>query len=162
MHNANPLKALLGAFIATIVMTMMMYAAPMMGMPKMDIAGMLGSMFTGGQPAEAGTGAWWMGMLLHFINGTVVFALIYAYVLYGWPPGSPWLRGLTWGFVLFVLAQIMVMPMMGMGAFSSKALAPMMMVMGSLIGHLIYGSILGAIAGEQAVHRHYGAQERHA
>lgn len=45
MQNANPMRAVMGGFIGTLVMTMMMYAAPMMGMPKMDIAGMLGSDF---------------------------------------------------------------------------------------------------------------------
>lgn len=36
--------------------------------------------------------------------------------------------------------------MMG-GGFFSMAMGGMMAVMGSLIGHLLYGSILGAIAG---------------
>jgi Thiol:disulfide interchange protein len=161
MQNANPSKAVLGGFIATLAMTMMMYAAPMMGMPKMDLAGMLASMFSGGQPPQAMSGMWWMGMLIHFINGSVVFALIYAYVLYGWLAGSPWLRGLTLGLILWFLAQVMVMPMMGAGVFSANTPAPMMMVVGSLMGHMIYGAILGAIAGEQAVRHEYTRQERH-
>ena len=43
-------------------------------------------------------------------------------------------------------AQVMVMPMMG-GGFFSMAMGGMMAAGGSLIGHLLYGSILGAIAG---------------
>ncbi len=39
------------------------------------------------------------------------------------------------------------MPMMGMGFFSAKSPQPMLAVMGSLIGHLLYGAILGGIAG---------------
>lgn len=161
MQNTNPLKAILGGFIATLVMTMMMYAAPMIGMPKMDVAGMLGSMFNGGQPLEMTSGLWWMGMMIHFVNGTVVFALIYAYLLYGWLPGGPWLRGLTWGLILWFLYQVMIMPVMGKGIFGINTPAPMMMVLGSMMGHIVYGAILGAIAGEQAVRHAYMHQERH-
>lgn len=161
MQSANPMKAIVGGFIATLVMTMMMYAAPMVGMPKMDLAGMLGSMFNGGQPPEMMSGLWWMGMMIHFVNGTVVFALIYAYLLYGWLPGSPWLRGMTWGLMLWLVSQVMVMPMMGKGVFSANTPVPMMMVLGSMMGHILYGAILGAIAGEQAVRHGYVRQERH-
>ncbi len=38
------------------------------------------------------------------------------------------------------------MPMMGGGLFSS-AMGGMMAAMGSLIGHIFYGSLLGVIAG---------------
>jgi len=42
------------------------------------------------------------------------------------------------------------MMMRGMEFFSSAAPQPMMAVGGSLIGHLIYGSILGAVGGQGA------------
>lgn len=54
------------------------------------------------------------------------------------------------------------MPIMGMGFFSAHAPKPMMAVVGSLIGHIIYGAILGAIAGPQAVYRHTRREERYA
>lgn len=41
------------------------------------------------------------------------------------------------------MAQIMVMPMMGMLLFSGSAV----MAMGSLIGHLIYGAVVGGVYG---------------
>jgi uncharacterized membrane protein YagU involved in acid resistance len=85
-------------------------------------------------------------MMMHFVNGTIIFPLIYAYLLYGWLPGSPTARGTAWGVILWVLAQVVVMPMMG-GGFFSMAMGGMMAAGGSLIGHLLYGSILGAIAG---------------
>jgi uncharacterized membrane protein YagU involved in acid resistance len=128
-------------------MTMIMYAAPMMGMPKMDIAAMLGSMLNGGQMPQPSSGSWLIGMMMHFVNGTIIFPLIYAYVLYRVLPGAPWLKGLTWGVILWLLAQLMVMPMMGMGFFSSNAPQALMAVMGSLLGHVIYGVVLGSIAG---------------
>jgi uncharacterized membrane protein YagU involved in acid resistance len=167
MENANASKAIGAGFIATLVMTLMMYIAPMMGMPKMDIATMLGSMFTSGMP-QPWSGAWWTGMIFHFINGTIIFPLIYAYLLYPFLAGSPWLRGTEWGLILWLLAQAMVMPMMGVGFFSANAPQPFTSVMGSLIGHIVYGAILGAIAGEQATrvggaeHARYERRERHA
>lgn len=131
-------KAILGGFVATTAMTVLMYSGPMMGMPKMDVAAMLGGML----------GGWWMGMFAHFLNGTIIFPLIYAYLLFGSLPGSPWLKGTQWGLVLWFLSQAVVMPMMGMGFFSANAPTPAMSVMGSLIGHFIYGALLGTIAGE--------------
>ena len=167
METVNVSRAIGAGFVATLVMTLMMYMAPMMGMPKMDIAAMLGSMFAGDMP-QPWTGAWWTGMINHFITGTIIFPLIYAYLLYPFLAGGNWLRGTEWGLILFVLAQAIVMPMMGMGFFSANSPQPMMSVVGSLIGHVIYGAILGAIAGEQATHvghaerAGYERRERHA
>jgi hypothetical protein len=95
MHHANSSRAILAGFIATLVMTMIMYAAPMMGMPKMDIAGMLGSLFNGMEAPPAMSALWWTGMIIHFVDGTILFPLVYAYFLYGLFTGSPWLRGAT-------------------------------------------------------------------
>ena len=92
MENVNVSKAIGAGFVATLVMTMMMYMAPMMGMPKMDIAAMLGSMFTSGMPQTL-SGPWWTGMIIHFINGTVIFPTIYAYWVYPMLAGGSWLRG---------------------------------------------------------------------
>lgn len=130
-------RAIAGGFTATVVMTIVMYAGPMMGMPKMDVAGMLGSLLGGN---------WWLGMIEHFINGSIIFPFIYAYLLYSVLPGQPWFKGALWGLALWFLAQTMVMPLMGMGFFSVLTPEPGMAVVGSLIGHLIYGVILGAFA----------------
>ena len=134
----NTGKAILGGFVGTVLMTLMMYyAAPMMMGQKMDIAAMLGSMMGN---------SWMLGMMAHFVNGTLIFPLIYAFVLYPLLPGAPWLKGALWGVILWLLAQVMVMPMMGGGFFSSN-MGGMMAATGSLMGHLIYGSALGGIAG---------------
>jgi uncharacterized membrane protein YagU involved in acid resistance len=114
---------------------MMMYlVAPTMLGPPMDIAKMLGSMLGDN---------WWAGMVLHFVDGTVIFPLIFALLLYGVLPGSPAVKGISWGLALWLLAQVVVMPMMGAGLFSGSAMA----ATGSLIGHVAYGWLLGWIAG---------------
>jgi hypothetical protein len=129
-------RASLGGFIGTLALTAMMYlVAPLMGL-HMDIAAMLGSMLGGN---------WTAGMALHLVNGTVIFPAIYAYTLYPYLPGSAAAKGTIWGIALWLLAQTMVMPMMG-GGFFSAAIGGMMAAGGSFVGHVVYGSLLGVIA----------------
>lgn len=130
-------KAVLGGFLGTAVMTAMMYwMAPMLLPGPMDIAGMLGGML--------GV-SWGVGMLIHFLNGTVIFSLIYVFALYPLLPGEPWLKGTLWGVGLWILAGLIVMPMAGAGIFWANVGA--MPAVLSLIGHIVYGAILGAVAG---------------
>jgi hypothetical protein len=139
-------RTLFGGFIGTVAITFMMYViAPMMGM-TMDVAQMLGSMLGG---------SWWAGMALHLINGTVLFPLIYGFALFGVLPGAPVLKGTIWGAILWLIAQAMVMPVMGAGFFSAHG-GGVMAAAGSLMGHLLYGSLLGAIAGSRLSHHSAG------
>lgn len=75
-------------------------------------------------------------MVLHFVNGSLIFPAIYVYALYGFLPGSPVGKGTAWGIALWLMAQLIVMPTMGGGVFSS-AVGGMMAAVGSLIGHLL-------------------------
>jgi uncharacterized membrane protein YagU involved in acid resistance len=136
--NTHPTfgRAALGGFIGTVAMTTMMYVvAPMMGL-HMDIAAMLGSLLGG---------SWIAGLVMHFVNGSIIFPAVYVYALSAHLPGSPAIRGAIWGIILWLVAQTMAMPMMGAGVFSS-AIGGAMAAMGSLIGHVLYGSLLGVIA----------------
>ena len=133
-------NAILGGLVGTAAMTAMLYlVAPMMGI-RMDIAGSLGQMLGG---------SWTLGLVMHFINGTVIFSLIYALLLYRVLPGGPLGKGIAWGVALWLIAQLMVVPMMGGGVFSSK-MGGMMAAAGSLVNHVLYGGLLGWIAGPKA------------
>ena len=133
-------KAILGGFVGTAVMTLMLYlVAPLMGV-RMDIAGSLGQMLGG---------SWTLGLMMHFLNGTVFFSLVYALLLYRVLPGGPVARGIAWGLALWLIAQLMVVPMMGGGIFSSK-MGGMMAAAGSLLNHVLYGGLLGWIAAPTA------------
>ena len=59
--------------------------------------------------------------------------------------GSAFGWGSAYGFVWWILRGLILMPiMLGMPAFAPLMMPPMRMVaMGSLIGHLIYGLVLG-------------------
>lgn len=132
-------RAMLGGLAGTLMMTAMMYvAAPMMGL-QMDIAGMLGSMLGG---------SWTAGLMMHLLNGVVVFPLVFTLALASRLPGSWAVRGALWGGALWLIAQLVVMPMMGGGIFSSAMGGPMA-AMASLVGHLLYGGVFGAVAGSR-------------
>jgi uncharacterized membrane protein YagU involved in acid resistance len=136
----NIRKAIAGGFTGTVMFTLMMhFVSSMMGV-RMDIVAKLGEMTHTGMAG---------GLFLHFLNGTVIFPLIYVYLLYRLLPGAPWQKGLLWGVILWLGVEIVMMPMMGSGIFSMET-GGMKAVIAALMGHLVYGAILGAIAGAPA------------
>jgi hypothetical protein len=134
----NLLKSMAGGLAGTVVMSMMMrFVAPMMLGHPMDIAAMLGNMMGG---------SYALGMAAHLMNGIVIFPLAYAFLAFRYLPGPPALRGMMFGAILWLIAEVMVMPMAGAGFFSSE-IGGAKAVMAALMGHLVYGALLGAIAG---------------
>ena len=134
----NLAKAMAGGLAGTVLMTMTMhFVAPLVLGHPMDIASMLGNMMGG---------SWALGMTAHILNGVVVFPLAYALIVYRFLPGPPWLRGVVWGLVLWLMAETLVMPMAGAGVFGSQ-IGGVKAVIAALMGHLVYGAPLGLIAG---------------
>lgn len=132
MHR-NWTRAIIAGVVGTIAMTAVgVWGAPMMGLPAMNPADML-AMKMGGNVMLG-----WAG---HLMIG-IILAIGYAIVAPSLP-GPPVARGALYAIAPWLVAQLMVMPMMGMGMFSGS----MSLAMGSLIGHLVYGSIVGAIYG---------------
>ena len=81
--------------------------------------------------------------MAHFVIGTVL-AITYATTLFVTRLPSPGVvRGALYGLVPWIVAQLMVMPMMGAGLFGGSFGA----AFGSLMGHLVYGAVLGGIYG---------------
>jgi len=134
--NKNIISILKGGLIATTAMTLLMLVAPMMGIPEMPIGKMLAGFM--GIPVT-------MGWVMHFVIG-IMIAAGYVIFLKDRLPGSDIVKGLVYSLIPFIMAQVAVMPMMGAGFFSTNTPVPMMMVMGSLIGHLVYGGALSATA----------------
>lgn len=132
-------RTVAAGLLGTLAMTAVgVYGAPMMEIPPMNPADML-AMKMG---SSAGG---WSG---HLMIG-VVLAMIYRGLVVSRLPGPPPVRGMLFSVAPWLMAQLMVMPMMGMGLFSgSVALAG-----GSLIGHLVYGAVLGGVAGDGAPNR---------
>lgn len=126
-------RSVLGGLVATAVMTLAMLMAPLMSMPEMNIGKMLGEFM--GVPTFIG----WVG---HFMIGV---ALAVAYGVFFEPKlnSTPVVRGMLYGLIPWLVAQVMVNPMMGAGLFASNTPAPFLMVLGSLLGHIVYGAVLG-------------------
>jgi uncharacterized membrane protein YagU involved in acid resistance len=138
----NLLKSMAGGLAGTVVMSMMMrFVAPMMLGHPMDIAGMLANMMGG---------LYAIGMAAHLMNGIVIFPLLYTFLAFRYLPGPPLVRGLLWGAALWLMAEVIVMPMAGAGFFSAE-IGGMKAVVAALMGHLVYGALLGAIAGSAVV-----------
>jgi uncharacterized membrane protein (DUF485 family) len=90
--------------------------------------------------------------------GTILWAGVYTYIVEPRLAGAPWVRGLTYGFLLAVFVLIMGFPVVG-AMFSSLTPKPgflgmsiggAMGTMGVIVGHLVYGLVLGAIYGHPA------------
>lgn len=139
-------RAIAGGFTGTMAMTMMMYLiTPMMGV-KMDIAGSLARML--GAP-------WTIGLIMHLLNGSVIFPLIYALLLFRFLKGGPAVRGITWGIALWLMSQLMAMPIIGAGVFSSRLGG--MAIIASLMAHIVYGALQGSISGGTSVENRISA-----
>ena len=131
-------KAIAGGFVGTILLTLMMrFVAPVMTGQRIDMPGKLGDM-TGMGPIA--------GMIMHFLIGSVIFGLSYAFVLFRFLPGAPWLKGVLSGVIFWLGLQVVMMPMIGGGFFSSR-MGGAKIVVAALIAHLVYGATLGGIAG---------------
>jgi len=127
-------QSVIGGIIGTAVMTMVMFVAPMMGMPKMNPAAMLSSMM--GFPII-------IGWIMHFMIG-VIFALGYVFLLKNMLKkiNSKVLKGAIFGFAVFIFAQVM-MQIMGalMGGMPMPQGSMVLMAMGSIIGHIVFGIV---------------------
>jgi hypothetical protein len=129
--NSKISKSVVGGIIGTAIMTLIMYIAPMMGMPKMSPPEMLAGMM--GLPIIVG----WM---MHFMIG-IMFALGYVFFF------SPIFKienniisGAMFGVAVFVFAQVMMMVMSKMmGGMEQPEGSPILMMVGSMMGHIIYG-----------------------
>ena len=131
---------LVAGFSATVVLSAMMVAKSMMGvMPELDVIHMLSGMM--GAPAI-------LGWLAHFMIGTLAWGGGFA-VLYGLIPGSgAVVKGIVFGIAAWLGMMVMVMPMAGAGLFGMAfgIMAPMM----TLILHIVFGAVLGAVYQAQA------------
>jgi len=136
--NINLQKTVTAGVAGTIAFTLVMFLGPMMGLPKMDMGSMLGTM----NPIMPLP--YLVGWMMHFIIGVVLTA-IYASFFLKILPSEGWKKGIIYSIIPFMIAQVMLMPMMGMGLFSGGNL---LMLTGSLFTHLAYGAVAGAVYGE--------------
>lgn len=128
-------QTIVAGLIATAVMTVVGLMAPYMGLPRMNPPEMLSGMM--GVPLM-------VGYVMHCMIG-IIFAAAYVYLFNSKIHiGSKFFKGLVFGFAVFVFAQLMMLligMMMPMPEMGDK----MLMMIGSLIGHLIFGIVVALI-----------------
>jgi hypothetical protein len=147
--KANIVRACRAGFIATTIVTFMIYfVSPYMTVGPSDIAGMLVGMLSL---------SWIFAIGVYYLIGALIMPVVYARFLNPHLGGGPVLRGLTWGVLLWLVSQAIVVPATGGGMFSSDA-GGLRMVFESLIGHLVYGLVFGVWLGGPDGHT---AERRH-
>ncbi len=134
-------QTIIAGMIATAAMTVVVFLAPMMGLPKMNPAALLSGML--------GVSIF-IGYLMHLMIG-IVFAATYVY----WYNAKAHiknkvLKGILFGFVVFIFAQVMMFIMGKMMPMPMPQDNKMLMMVGSLIGHLVFGIIVAAIVPNMA------------
>ncbi len=144
----NALSAVIAGIVATTVFTMVLVMAPRMGMPKMDIVSLLGSMFsTKSNPV--------LGWTLHLMMG-VVFALAYAFLWWLGFGAATWGIGLIFGAIHWLIVGMVMgmIPMVHVGIKRGAVQAPglwmtknggAMAFMGGLVGHAIFGAVVALV-----------------
>jgi uncharacterized membrane protein YagU involved in acid resistance len=137
----NATRAVAAGLLGTAAMTALLLVEPSVGLPQIAIGQIL-STALGLVPAYLTVGPAF-GWCLDFLAG-VAFALLYAGVFERRLPGGPLVRGALYGIIVFVVAQLVFTPLVGGGVFSHGDLE---MIAGSLLGHLVYGAVVGWIYG---------------
>lgn len=147
---------LLWGFVATIVLTTVMAVSQELGLSRMSIPFMLGTMVTPDRNRAP-----FLGFLLHLVFGWM-FALLYALAFESWGRATWWLGGLV-GLVhaLAVLAAVLpllpgIHPRMASehhGPEPTRGLEPPGFLglnyggrtpLVTLLAHVVYGALLGA------------------
>ena len=90
-----------------------------------------------------------IGMIGNLIMG-LVWAVIYARFAVPHLSGPGWRRGIIFAIIPFLLSLFVFFPIAGIGFFGSGISAGPLPALGSLILHLVYGAILGALYGVEA------------
>lgn len=130
------LKTVVAGIVATAIMSVVGFMAPIMGLPKMNpaelLAGMLGVTSI-------------VGWMMHFIIG-IIFAAAYVYLFN--PKvriSNKLLKGALFGLIVFVFAQVMMFVMGNIVSMPMMESDMMPMMLGSLIGHLVYGIVVALL-----------------
>lgn len=132
-------KSILAGIIGTAIMTVVMMVAPMMGMPKMSPPEMLSGML--GMPI-------FVGWIMHFMIG-IIFAFTYTYLcIFKWKISNVYLKGAVFGIIAFVFAQIMMAIMGSMMPMPAMEGSMILIMMGSLMGHIIFGMVVSKTVGD--------------
>jgi len=134
--TAGAVAGIIGGIVFGMMMQMMSAPTPDGG--SMPMMGMVAKV--------VGSTSLAVGWAYHLLNSAVIgvlFALILGGRVGGKGSGAAW--GAGWGIVWWIVGGLLIMPvMLGMPAFAPLTMPGMQSVaMGSFMGHLIFGAIMG-------------------
>ena len=132
-------KAVIAGINGTIAMTLFMFMGNLMGI-QMNVPKMLASMFGGNLI---------IGWAMHFMIG-IVLTIGYGLIFYDRIKiNKSWLRGAVYAVIPWLMAQLLVMPMMsamnGMGFSTGLFSGSALMATASLMAHLVFGIVIGLV-----------------
>lgn len=135
-------QAIVAGIIATTAMSIIMFITPIIGIPKISPPEMLSKMIGF---------SIYMGWIMHFMIG-ITFSTVYAFIFIKLIKKikNNILRGIIFGFSVFIFAQIAI-AIIGwmMGEMPPMQGSMMMTVIGSIIGHLVFGIVVALFVKEQ-------------
>jgi len=139
MTMSNPTRGALAGFVASLVLAgIFLLNSSFDVMPESDIIRLV--MNLGGGNLSLAS-AW----ADHFIVGTLIWGLGFgASDSFGSRP-APWLKGIIFGVLAWLLMMVAFMPLAGSGFFGAK-IGPSVPA-GMLVLHLVFGTVLGATYG---------------
>jgi len=127
-------RSILGGIVAFLVFnTLVIYVSPRFLGEPLDISLAMIVLDVGFTAAN----------VIRFLVGSLMFPLVYLVVFLPFVPLPSPLRGLLFGGLLWLLVGAVVTPLAGAGWFYGGV----NQVAVTLVGHLLYGTILGAIVG---------------
>ncbi|ACR32747.1 DUF6789 family protein [Burkholderia glumae] len=141
IQNEKPAigRGMLAGFVATVVLSILIMMKHAMGvMPELDPIGMISHMLGMSTPV--------VGWVMHFMIG-IVWGIAFASTSRMFP-GPFWLKGMLFAVVPWLVMMFAMMPMAGAGFFGLDLgmAAPVM----TLMLHLVFGAVLGAVYGTRA------------
>jgi uncharacterized membrane protein YagU involved in acid resistance len=132
-------RAAMAGAIGTAVLTALWLVEPSIGLPRIAIGQILSTfMSVSVGHLNMGTAGGW---IVHLGVG-IVLALVYAKLFADRLPGRPAFRGAAYGVMVFLLSQAAFMPLVGSGFFSRGDVE---LLAGSLLGHIVFGAVIGWI-----------------
>ena len=132
-------NGLVAGLVATVVLSGLMVIKSMMGlMPQLDSPQMIAAMM--GAPNQPA-----VGWGVHFMIGIVLYGAAIAWLHERMPGDSAVAHGVLIAVAGWLMMMVVLMPMAGTGVFGMNLgiMAPMM----TLILHLVFGAVLGAVYG---------------
>jgi hypothetical protein len=138
------LKGMAAGFAATLVISLLMIVKQVAGFqPVLNLVDLLSGML------HAPTSVGW---LMHFVVGTLVWGSIFAVLAHKLPGATPMIRGVFFAVGAWLLMQLIILPLGGMGAFGIHYgfWAPVL----TLALHVVYGVVLGGVYARLGGHWH--------